>query len=56
MSVWMGPGGHFITYYIRGGGALLNFVGLIETDEVSEEIVDREIPVDQVQERFRRLA
>jgi salicylate hydroxylase len=37
MSVWMGPGGHFITYYIRGGGALLNFVGLIETGEVSEE-------------------
>ena len=37
MSVWMGPGGHFIAYYIRGGGALLNFVGLIETDEVSEE-------------------
>jgi len=37
MSVWMGPGGHFIAYYIRGGGALLNFVGLIETEEVSEE-------------------
>jgi salicylate hydroxylase len=37
MSVWMGPGGHFIAYYIRGGGALLNFVGLIETAEVSEE-------------------
>ncbi len=37
MSVWMGPGGHFIAYYIRGGGTLLNFVGLIETDEVSEE-------------------
>jgi salicylate hydroxylase len=37
MSVWMGPGGHFIAYYIRGGGALLNFVGLVETPEVSEE-------------------
>ena len=37
MSVWMGPGGHFIAYYIRGGGAMLNFVGLIETEEVSEE-------------------
>jgi salicylate hydroxylase len=37
MSVWMGPGGHFIAYYIRGGGALLNFVGLIETEEVSEK-------------------
>jgi salicylate hydroxylase len=37
MSVWMGPGGHFIAYYIRSGGALLNFVGVIETDDVSEE-------------------
>jgi salicylate hydroxylase len=37
MSVWMGPGGHFIAYYIRAGGALLNFVGLVETPEVSEE-------------------
>jgi salicylate hydroxylase len=37
MSVWMGPGGHAIAYYIRAGGALLNFVGLVETPEVSEE-------------------
>ena len=37
MSVWMGPGGHFIAYYIRANGALLNFVGLVETDDVSEE-------------------
>jgi salicylate hydroxylase len=37
MSVWMGPGGHFIAYYIRAGGALLNFVGIVETNEVSEE-------------------
>ena len=37
MNVWMGPGGHFIAYYIRSGGALLNFVGLVETPEVSEE-------------------
>ena len=37
MSVWMGPGGHFIAYYIRAGGALLNFVGIVETAEVSEE-------------------
>ena len=37
MSVWMGPGGHFIAYYIRANAALLNFVGLVETDDVSEE-------------------
>jgi len=36
MSVFMGPGGHVVCYYLRSG-KLLNFVGLIETDEVSEE-------------------
>jgi salicylate hydroxylase len=32
----MGPGRHVVTYYLRAG-ALLNFVGLVETEEVSEE-------------------
>lgn len=36
MSVFMGPGGHAVCYYLRGG-ALLNFVGIIETDEIAEE-------------------
>jgi salicylate hydroxylase len=36
MSVWMGPGRHAVCYYLRGG-SLLNFVGLVETDDVSEE-------------------
>jgi salicylate hydroxylase len=36
MMVWMGPGQHVVAYYLRAG-ALLNFVGLVETDEVSEE-------------------
>jgi salicylate hydroxylase len=36
MSVFMGPGGHVVCYFLRAG-ALLNFVGLVETDEVSEE-------------------
>jgi salicylate hydroxylase len=36
MAVWMGPGAHVVCYYLRAG-ALLNFVGLVETDEVSEE-------------------
>jgi salicylate hydroxylase len=36
MMVWMGPGRHLVAYYLRAG-ALLNCVGLVETDEVSEE-------------------
>lgn len=36
MSVFMGPGGHAVVYYLRSG-KLLNFVGLVETDEVAEE-------------------
>jgi salicylate hydroxylase len=35
MSVFMGPGGHVVCYYLRGG-ALLNFAGTVEA-EVSEE-------------------
>ena len=29
---WVGPGGHFVHYPVRGG-ALLNFVGLLERDD-----------------------
>ncbi len=36
MMVWMGPGRHVVAYYLRAG-AMLNFVGLVETDEVAEE-------------------
>ncbi len=36
MSVWMGPGRHAVSYFVRGG-QLLNFVGCVETTEVSEE-------------------
>jgi salicylate hydroxylase len=36
MSVFMGPRGHAVCYYLRSG-KLLNFVGLIEADEISEE-------------------
>ena len=35
MSVFIGPGGHAVCYYVRGG-KLLNFVGIVETDDVSE--------------------
>jgi salicylate hydroxylase len=43
MSVFMGPGGHAVCYYLRGG-ALLNFVGIVETDEVSEESWTEKFP------------
>ena len=43
MSVFMGPGGHCVCYYLRSG-ALLNFVGCIETDEVSEESWTKKFP------------
>ena len=36
MSVWVGPGRHTIVYYV-GGGKILNFVGIVETEEISEE-------------------
>jgi salicylate hydroxylase len=36
MSVFVGPGRHAVCYYLRGGN-LLNFVGCVETDEISEE-------------------
>jgi salicylate hydroxylase len=36
MSVFVGPGRHAVCYYLRGG-ALLNFVGCVETNEISEE-------------------
>ena len=35
MSVFMGPGGHAVCYYVRAG-KLLNFVGIVETDDVFE--------------------
>lgn len=49
MSVFMGPGGHCVCYYLRSG-SLLNFVGCIETDEVSEESWTMRFP----KERLRR--
>ena len=43
MSVFMGPGGHCVVYYLRGG-KLLNFVGCIETEEISEESWTKKFP------------
>ena len=43
MSVFMGPGGHCVVYYLRAG-KLLNFVGCIETEEISEESWTKKFP------------
>jgi len=36
MTLFLGPGGHSVCYYLRGG-ELINFVGCVETDDVAEE-------------------
>jgi salicylate hydroxylase len=35
-ALWMGPGAHFVHYYVRGG-TLVNFVGVVERDDWREE-------------------
>jgi salicylate hydroxylase len=52
MSVFMGPDGHVVCYYLRGG-ALLNFVGIVETDEVSEESWTVKLPWDELKGQYR---
>lgn len=47
MSVFMGPGGHAVYYYVRGG-ELLNFVGIVETDEVAEESWTQKFPWERL--------
>jgi salicylate hydroxylase len=51
MSVWMGPGRHAVCYYLRGG-SLLNFVGLVETDDVSEESWTAKYPWETLKADF----
>lgn len=51
MSVFMGPGGHVVCYYLRGG-ALLNFVGIVETDDVSDESWTLKMPWEQLKADF----
>ncbi len=51
MSVFMGPGGHAVVYYLRAG-ALVNFVGIIETEAVSEESWTMRFPWDQLKADF----
>jgi salicylate hydroxylase len=51
MSVWMGPGKHVVCYYLRAG-ALLNFVGLVETKEISEESWTAKFPWEKLKAEF----
>ncbi len=51
MSVFMGPGGHAVCYYIRGG-TLLNFVGIVETDKVSDESWTVKMPWETLKADF----
>jgi salicylate hydroxylase len=52
MSVFMGPEGHVVCYYLRGG-ALLNWVGIVETDDVSEESWTVKLPWQQLKDHYR---
>jgi salicylate hydroxylase len=47
MSVFVGPGRHAVCYYLRGG-TVLNFVGCVETDEISEESWTVKFPWDKL--------
>ncbi len=51
MSVWMGPGRHAVCYYLRAG-TLFNFVGCVETDEVSEESWTAKFPWERLKADF----
>jgi salicylate hydroxylase len=51
MSVWMGPGRHAVCYYLRSG-SLLNFVGLVETNDVSEESWTAKYPWETLKADF----
>lgn len=51
MMVWMGPGRHVVAYYLRAG-ALVNFVGLVETDEISEESWTAKFPWERFKADF----
>ena len=51
MSVFMGPAGHLVCYYLRGG-TLMNFVGIVETDEISEESWTIKLPWEKLKAHF----
>ena len=52
MSVWMGPGKHSVSYWIRGG-ELLNFVGAVETPVAREESWTAKFPTEDLKTDFQ---
>jgi salicylate hydroxylase len=52
MTLFIGSGGHAVCYYVRGG-AVLNFVGIVETDEVSDESWTVKMPWEQIKADYR---
>jgi salicylate hydroxylase len=52
MTLFLGPEGHVIAYYLRGG-ALLNWVGIVETDDVSEESWTVKLPWQRLKDHYR---
>ena len=51
MSVWMGPGKHAVSYWIRNGD-LLNFVGAVETPVATEESWTLKFPWEELRADF----
>jgi len=51
MSVWMGPGKHAVSYWIRGG-EILNFVGCVEMPPKSEESWTAKFPWENMKADF----
>ena len=51
MSVWMGPGKHAVSYWIKGG-ELLNFVGCVETPVAPDESWTAKFSWDKLQADF----
>jgi salicylate hydroxylase len=52
MTLFLGPEGHVVCYYLRGG-TLLNWVGIVETDDVSEESWTVKLPWQQLKDHYR---
>ncbi|HEX5508904.1 MAG TPA: FAD-dependent monooxygenase [Pseudolabrys sp.] len=52
MSVFVGPGLHAVCYYLRGG-SLLNFVGCVETPDVSDESWTVKFPWQKLKDDYR---
>ena len=51
MSVWMGPGKHAVSYWIRRG-EILNFVGAVETPKPTEESWTAKFPWSELKADF----